>query len=202
MRGYNYERGGRVRLLRDFAYAVRTLRKSPVFAVTAVATIALGIGASTAIFSVTNAVLLRPLSYKDAERLILACSDMKKRSVTDFPFSNEDFLDLRNNETKMFEEFSAVNTRRAVFPREDGTPEQVPVAAVTPNFFRMLGARIAFGREFTDADGQPQPPQPPAGAATGAPSAQPLPTFAILSYEYWQRRYGGSTAILVRGLRV
>jgi predicted permease len=190
-----------VALLGDFAYAVRTLRKSPVFAVTAIATIALGIGASTAIFSVTNAVLLRPLPYNDPDRLVLACSDMKKRNVTDFPFSNADFLDLRNSATKMFEEFSAVRTARAVFPREDGTPEQVSTAAVTPNFFRMLGARIAVGRDFTDADGQPQPPQAPAGAVTGAAPAQPPPTFAILSYEYWQRRYGGSTAILGHGMR-
>src|SRR5579864_1368197 len=121
----------------DLLYAFRSLRKSPMFAVTAVATIALGIGASTAIFSVTNAVLLRPLPYKDPDRLVLACSDMKKRSVTDFPFSNADFLDLRNSATKMFEEFAAVNTARAVFPREDGTPEQVPIAAVTPNFLPM-----------------------------------------------------------------
>src|SRR5215469_12991292 len=186
-------------MLKDFAYAARTLRKSPVFAVTAIATIALGIGASTAIFSVTNAVLLRPLPYRDSDRLVLACSDMKKRSVTDFPFSNEDFLDLRNNATKMFEEFAAVRTNRGVFPREDGTPEQIPVAAVTPNFFRMMGAQVAFGRDFTDADGQPQPVLPPVGAAVGAQPAQP--TFAILSYEYWQRRYGGSTDILGHGMR-
>jgi hypothetical protein len=61
-----------------------------------------------------------------------------------------------------------------------------------------LGARIAFGRDFTEPDGQPQPLQPQADAA---PGAQPLPTFAILSYEYWQRRYGGSTAILGHGMQ-
>ena len=81
--------------------------------------------------------------------------------------------------------------------REDGTPEQVPTANVTPNFLRMLSATIAFGRDFTDADGQPQPPQPQAGAALGT---APLPAIAILSYEYWERRYGGSTAILGHGM--
>src|SRR5437879_9347328 len=97
-------------LSKDLIYALRSLRKSPVFAVTAVVTIALGIGASTAIFSVTNTVLLRPLPYKNPERLVLACSDMKKRNVTDFPFSNADFLDLRTNAKTMFEDFAAVNT--------------------------------------------------------------------------------------------
>src|ERR1039457_5160124 len=79
-------RGSRM-LLRDFTYAARTLAKSPVFAATAIVTIALGIGASTAIFSVTNAVLLRPLPYKNPDRLAFAISDMRKRNVKDFPLS-------------------------------------------------------------------------------------------------------------------
>jgi hypothetical protein len=82
--------------MKDFTYAARTLLKSPVFTLTAVATIALGIGASTAIFSVTNAVLLRQLPYKDPDRLVFACSDMRKRNVQDFPHSAANFIDLRN----------------------------------------------------------------------------------------------------------
>ncbi len=174
----------------DLAYAGRTLRKSPGFTATAVATIALGIGASTAIFSVTSAVLLRPLPYRNPDRLVLACLDLKKRNVSDFPLSNADFTDLGANTKTTFEEFAALHTSRAIFPREDGSPEQVPTAAVTTNFFRFLGAKIAFGRDFVDADGTP-----------GAPSAQPSPTIVILSYEYWQRRYGGNTAILGHGMR-
>src|SRR5271169_2731252 len=112
-------------LLRDLLYALRTLRKSPIFAATAILTIALGIGAATAIFSVTNAVLLRPLPYKNPDRLVFALSDMRKRNVKDFPFSNADFLDLRNGSAAVFEEMSAVNTGRASVPREDGSPEQI-----------------------------------------------------------------------------
>jgi predicted permease len=187
--------------LNDLAFAGRILRNNPVFAMAAVVTIALGIGASTAIFSVTNAVLLRPLPYKDPDRLVLAPSDMRKRNVRDFPLSNADFIDLRNSATTMFEEFAAVNTSRAIFPREDGSPEQARVATVTPNLFRLLGAKIALGRDFANEDGQPQPPQPQANGASNAQPEQSLPTIAILSYEYWQRRYGGNMAILGHGMR-
>src|SRR6516164_914954 len=104
-------------LLRDLAYALRTLRKSPLFAATAIVTIALGIGAGSAIFSVTNAVLLRPLPYKNPDRLVFALSDMRKRNVKDFPFSNCDFLDLRNGSASVFEEVAAVSTGRGAVPR-------------------------------------------------------------------------------------
>jgi putative ABC transport system permease protein len=173
---------------RDFAYAVRTLRKSPVFAVTAVITIALGIGASTAIFSVTNAVLLRPLPYRNPARLVFAISGMRKRGVKDFPFSNADFIDLRNGAGAMFDDLGAVNSGRAIVPREDSSPEQIRWAVVTPNFFRMMGARIALGRDFTEADGQPAPP----------PAV--VPRMVVLSYEYWQRRFGANTAMLGRAM--
>ena len=70
--------------LKDFAFGVRTLRKNPAFALTALVTLALGIGASTAIFSVVNAVLLKPLPYTQADRLVIVTSDMRNRKVTDF----------------------------------------------------------------------------------------------------------------------
>jgi len=186
-------------MLRDFTYAARTLAKSPVFAATAITTIALGIGASTAIFSVIHAVLLRPLPYKDPDRLFFAISDMRKRNVKDFPLSNADFIDLRNGTGTMFQEMGAVLTGRATVPREDGSPEQIRVAAVTTNFFRLMGAQIAMGRDFTETDGQPQPAPatgtPPGQAAAGPPQ---LPRMAILSHAYWQRRFGGNPSIVGR----
>jgi predicted permease len=181
--------------LQDLAFAARTLRKSPIFALTAAITIALGIGASTAIFSVTNAVLLRPIPYKDPDRLVIAASDMRNRNVRDFPFSNEDFIDMRDGTKDAFQNMAGVFTLRNVLLKEDGTPEQVRSAIVTTNFFRLVGAKIVVGRDFTDFDGLPQPAPPPPGAAPGT-AAPRLPVIAILSYEYFQRRYGLNPAIL------
>ena len=185
-------------LLRDVAYAFRTLRKSPLFAGTAILTIALGIGASTAIFSVTNAVLLRPLPYKNPDRLVFAISDLRKRNVKDFPFSDADFLDLRNGSTAVFQDVAAVQTFRNVVLREDGSPEMVHGGAVSVNFFDMMGAATILGRGFVEADGVPQPPPAP-GAAPGA--APPVPAIVLISYDYWQRRYGGKPDVLGKSLR-
>ncbi|HEV3200093.1 MAG TPA: ABC transporter permease [Bryobacteraceae bacterium] len=175
---------------RDLIHAARSLRKSPAFAATAVLTIALGIGASTAIFSVTNAVLLRPLPYRDPSHLVFATVDLKQRNVRDFPISNADFFDLRGGANTL-DDIAAVGTSGPiVMPRDDGTPERIRYAAVTSNMLRLLGARIAFGRDFEDADGQPPP-----NAGPGAPAPQRPPTVAILSYEYFERRYGGNPAV-------
>src|SRR5579859_8208083 len=117
--------------LRDLVFATRVLRKSPVFTLTAVLTIALGVGASTAIFSVTNAVLLRPLPYKDPGRLVIAGMDLRHRNVHGLPFSNADFIDLRDGTKAFFEEWGGVFTGRAIVPRENGTPEQIRFAIAT-----------------------------------------------------------------------
>jgi putative ABC transport system permease protein len=177
--------------------AARTLRKSPIFAATAAITIALGIGASAAIFSVTNAVLLRPLPYRDPGRLVFAVSDMRKRNVKDFPLSNAGFIDLRAGTASVFEEMAAVNTGRQAVPREDGSPEQIHWAVVTPNFFHMMGAGLVLGRSFNEADGQPQPVAA-APSVPGAPAPTPLPLATILSYDYWKRRFGGRADVLGR----
>jgi predicted permease len=188
-------------LLRDLVYAFRTLRKSPIFTITAVVTIALAIGASTGIFSVTNGVLLRQLPYKDPDRLVLTCSDMRKRNVKDFPLSNADFLDLRNGARSNFEDFAAVNTFRATLPGIDGTLEQVRMAAVSTNFFQMMGAATIAGRDFQDPDGTPQP-APPAGGAPGAAGPPAQPVIAILSNEYFQKRFGGDRSVIGKPLPV
>jgi len=180
---------------RDLAFAVRTLRRSPVFTLAAALTIALGIGASTAIFSVTNAVLLRPLPYRNPDRLVVMYMDLRARNSLGMPLSNENFADIRDGSRGSFEDMAAVRTARQVLPGADSTPEQIRVAVVTVNFFRLMGATIARGRDFEEADGRPQPPAPQAGAAQ-APQAPPLPAVAIISHEYWQRRYGGNPSAI------
>ena len=190
-------------MLTDFFYAFRTLRKSPIFTITVVVTIALAIGASTAIFSVTNGVLLRKLPYKDPERLVLARGDLQKRNVKDFPLSNVDFLDLRNGAKNNFEDFAAVSTFRFTLPGLDGTPERVRVASVSTNFFQMMGGSIIAGRDFQESDGTPQAPPPAAaGNAPAANAPPPLPTMVILSNEYFQQRFGGDRLMVGKPLPV
>ncbi len=192
-------------MLTDLSYAFRTLRKSPVFTITVIVTIALAIGASTAIFSVTNGVLLRKLPYKDPEQLVLVRGDLQKRNVKDFPLSNVDFLDLRNGAKNNFEDFAAVNTFRFTLPGADGTPERVRAAAVSTNFFQMMGGSIIAGRDFQESDGTPQAP-PPAAAGNGPAPANagppPLPNMVILSNEYFQQRFGGDRSIVGKTLPV
>ncbi|MGA7524346.1 MAG: ABC transporter permease [Acidobacteriaceae bacterium] len=182
---------------KNLMLAARVLRKSPAFAIIAILTIALGVGASTAIFSVTNAVLLRPLPYKDPGQLVVAAMDLTKRNVHGLPFSNADYLDLKNGTRQQFSDMAGVFTGRAVAEKADGMPEQFTLAVVTTNFFDVMGGPIVDGRNFNEQDGIPQPPQPQAGAnqGQGATPAR-LPQMAILSHEYFMKRYGGNPAVL------
>ena len=184
----------------DLRHALRGLRKSPGFTATAIATIALGIGGTTAIFSVVNAVLLRPLPYVDAGRLVLIQSDLMSRNVTDFALPPGDLPDLREQGT-LFESVAAVSVSNRSPLSEDGhEPEQVSTAAATPDLFPLLGARIAVGRGFTDADAAPLPAPPDVPA--GATPPTPPPAAALLSHGFWQRRYGGDPGVIGRVIRM
>jgi putative ABC transport system permease protein len=189
-------------LLKDVTYAWRTLRSNPAFSLTAIITLALGIGASTAIFSVVNAVLLRPLPYGDAGRLTLIWGDMVKRDVKDFPFPPGDLPDLRQQGT-LFQEIAGAATFRQPLVGDGGEPEQVNVAGVTENIFTVLRARILLGRNFNASDATPLPPPPqaapgapPPAPAVGPDGQPPLVASWILSYGFWQRRYGGDRNVI------
>ena len=185
-------------LLQDIGFALRTLVKRPAFAITAIATLGLGIGVTTAIFSVVNAVLLEPLPYKDPATLVHIAADMRARNVEDFPHAPADFADIRAQGT-MFEGIAGLVTGRQVFTTENGDAELIRNGGATPNLFRVLGTRIVEGRDFRDEEGNPPaPPQGPQGApgAQAGPPPPQAPQPAIISYEFWQRRFGGRRDVL------
>jgi putative ABC transport system permease protein len=187
---------------RDLALGARTLRKNPAFAITAIVTLALGIGASTAIFSVVNAVLLRPLPYGHADRLTIISQDLRTRGVVDFPIGPGDVPDIRNG-TTVFEGIAALQTARNVpYTDKDGKAQLIAAAAATPNIFTLLRVPVVYGRDFTDDDGIPNPivQIPPGAPAQPAPQTPPprLPTIGIISYDFWQRAFGGDPSVVGR----
>jgi predicted permease len=190
--------------LKDLRQAARALRRAPGFALTAVLTLALGIGASTAIFSVANAVLLRPLPYPQADRLVTVWGELRARNRLNFPFSPGDFQDLKEQATG-FQDLAAVNPFRAPLTGE-GEPEQVKVAGVTTNLLPLLGARMLHGRDFVAEDAQPQP-QPPQGnqppnAQQGPPPPPRVPAIVVLNHGFWQRRFGGDPGAVGKTLQI
>jgi putative ABC transport system permease protein len=183
---------------RDLAHAARTLQKNPAFALTAIVTLALGIGATTAIFSVVNTVLLRPLPYAERDRLVLIQSDLTARALHDFPLPPADLGDLRAQGT-LFESIGAVSTFRLALGDDVGAPERIRGGQATPNFFPLLGATFAMGRGFLEADGVPLPPPPQTQPGAAPPPPPPAPI--VISHGLWQRRYGGDRQILGKTLR-
>src|SRR6476661_6212278 len=114
--------------IKDLSYAARSLRKNAGFSLVATVTIALGIGACTAIFSVVNAVLLRPLPYADAPRLVLVWGELRARNVHDWPFSPPDFRDLQQQSTAVFEDLAGmIAPGRVAFADAGSEPEQIRV---------------------------------------------------------------------------
>src|SRR6267378_2300641 len=122
-------------LWQDLRYGFRMLVKNPGFSAVAVLTLTLGIGANTAIFSVVNAVLLRPLPYRNPDQLMIIPTDMRNRGVKDFPFSNANFIDLREATKGEFQGLAGVFTFPITLTGEDGVPEKAHLGVVTTNYF-------------------------------------------------------------------
>jgi predicted permease len=187
---------------KDLSFAVRTLRNNPAFTITAIVTIALGVGASTAIFSVVNAVLLRPLPYTHSERLAMVETDMLARHVMNFPIAPGNMPELIEHATA-FEYLAAINSGPATFVGEDGKPEQIIAAGVTPDFFTLLGTHIGFGRNFVAADATPPPPPPVVNGQPVPPDpARQPPAMTILSHAFWERRFGGDSSVIGKSVQI
>ena len=156
-------------LLQDVRYALRQLRKSPGFAITAILILTIGIGASTAIFGFVDAALIRPLPYADPSRLV----DVTE-SAAMFPRANlsyPDYLDW-SRLNQVFTSLAAYNTDGYLLRTSSGT-EPVPAVRVTDNFFRTLGVAPVVGRDFHAGEDRLEAPQT-----------------VVLSYATWQKRYG------------
>ena len=158
-------------------YAIRSLLKTREFTLIAVSIVAIGIAANTAVFSIVDAALLRPLPFTDSSRLFILSGSNPKRAITDGPFSYPAFVELAARDS-MLSGLAAIANERFNATDSD-RPEQLPGARVSANFFDVLGVHAALGRTFTPAEDK-----------TGAPAV------AVVGRRYWTRRFAGApTAI-------
>jgi putative ABC transport system permease protein len=169
------------RLGQDLRFGLRMLRKNPGFSLVAILTLALGIGASTAIFSVVNGVLLRALPYYEPERLVMVWADrpilQKQTGLEDFPVAVADFVDWRN-QNQSFEQMAAMFASR-VNLIGGGEPESVFGLRASASLFPLLGARFTLGRAFLPEEDQ-----------VGAERV------VVISHGLWQRHYGGDPNLI------
>ena len=161
-------------LVRDLRYALRMIRTKPGFSVPALLSLALGIGANVALFSVINAVLIRPLPYPEPDKLVGVYNSavFSGQVIKDWPLSL-DLYAVYGEQARSFEEFG-VWTPSTAAVTGSGEPEQVATVAMTHGVLRALRVRPYVGRWFSNAD-----------------ERQGAPKTVILSYSYWQRRFGG-----------
>jgi putative ABC transport system permease protein len=175
---------GIANLLQDIRYGLRILGKSPAFTAVAVLTLALGIGANTAIFSVVNAVLLEPLPYPDAGRIVQimlfspAWAAGKNANTASVP----EFIVVREQQ-EAFQEIAAYDSARGVNLTGADPPEQLRAIHVSADYFRLFGAPIAVGRVFTADEDRPGGPR-----------------LAVISDGLWRRRFGGDRGLMGKSI--
>ena len=171
--------------LQDVRYALRTLRKNPGFTAVAVLTLALGIGANTAVFTVVNGVLLRPMPFPEPERLVLVSLTPRGGPFEWQPgVSDRDYLAFREQD-QAFERITSFSSRATANLTGAGDPVQIPVAYVTTDFFPTLRMNPAIGRGFLAEEDEPG-----------------RDNVAVLSNELWKERFGADPEILGKTLRL
>jgi len=164
-------------VLQDFIYAFRTLHKAPGFALTAIVTLALGVGANTAIFSVTNSVLLRPYRFPELDRLVVLREHVTGRANEQVRLTRADAVDLESS-SEIFQEVATYQFRELNLARS-GEVDTATGFLVTPNLFHLLGMGPEHGRTFTADEGQPGRDQ-----------------VILLSHSFWERRFGGDSKVI------
>ena len=161
----------------DLAYAVRTLRRAPVFTIVAILTLALGIGANTAIFSVINGVLLKPLPYANGDEIIHIVQPVTAGNIEDAGFSATEIADYRAQATALESVVEYHSMSFNMIGR--GEPHRVQTGVVSANYFDALGVNPMLGRAFRPGEDEP-----------GAPPV------VILAYDFWRTRLGGDPTIV------
>ena len=173
-------------LIQDLRYAIRQLRKSPGFTAIAVVTLALGIGANTAIFSVVNGALLRPLAFREPDRLVHVWHVPPAKSfpgMTTFAVSAANYLDWQS-QNQVFENM-AIYTYHGLTLTGGENPEQVDASAVSSNFFATLGVQPMLGHVFSPQEDQP-------GRSN----------VVVLSFRFWQEHFGSNVEIVGHNLNI
>jgi predicted permease len=172
---------------RDIRYAVRQLRKSPGFALTAILTLALGIGAATSVFSVVNGVLLKPFAFHDPDRLVVmreTIEDKSRSERSSTPDNYRHFMRLKKDATTV--EDAAIFEQTGISVSVNGDHPRIEGAIITsPNLFHLLGVQPIMGRGFVDSD-----------ARKGADNV------VVLSYEGWQEFFAGESGVIGKPLHV
>jgi predicted permease len=176
-------------LVRDFRYALRAMRRRPTFTLAAVLTLALGIGANTAVFSVVNGILIKPLPYPHPEELISLGHNAPGFNAEKLNMSPTMYFTYRD-ENRTFQNIGIWSTGGQSVTGL-GEPEQVRTAFVTYGVIQALGVQPMLGRWFTEAD--------EAGASGTGPDAAPA---VMLTYGYWQRRFGGERSAIGRTMTI
>src|ERR1051325_3315547 len=169
-------------IIQDFQHAIRVLRKAPGFTASAIAVLALGIGANTAIFTVVNAVLLRPLPFPEPSRLVRLWHVPPERSFPGmkiFAVSPANYLDWKA-QSHSFESMAAYNQRNANLTGRDH-PESVITTYAEADFFDVVGVKPALGRTYTREEDQ-----------------RGKGRVAVLSHQFWQTHFGGNASVLGR----
>ncbi len=174
---------------RDLRYALRGMRRNPTFTVAVVLTLALGLGANTAIFAVVDGVLIKPLPYPNPQELVSLKHVAPGIQVDDFLMSPTQYFTYRE-EGRVFQDLG-VWLAGGTTITGNGDPEQARMVAVTHGVLHALGIQPAVGRIFTEAD-----------TTTVAPGLEVGGGAVILTYGYWQRRFGGDLSVIGRQLTV